>query len=784
MSALLLIITVLRRKCKPFPDGIGLILLNLNTFQTLLTAAEAYFHLGYAVIPLLGDIDPTRPKVAARAWSVYQQRLATLDEIGSWFSPTGGAAALGIVTGRISRLVVLDFDSPDLLADFRRRFPDLLETRTVTSAGRGLPHLYFHLPPHLRLSSQKRQGVDLLSDGRYVVAPPSTINDQAYRLTRGGMPRLLTEYDIQRLQAFVGKTQEMAGGSNPAPTERKIKGEGKANGALTPIQINSVEKNLRSSPTPQPLSLPLEIPTQGTASKTTRDHLYGLYQYWRSKTARNEALFRTALYARDHGWDESRTRRALAALHINQTSVNPIKETQAIRQREAYATIRSVFSRPARLITPSPTLHQQRSQAHSADSRIQGRETLPNSVREALMQRKLTYVIRTFEGLLLAGFRAGMGFTADQAIHALKGVVGRDSIYNALNAIAPNGLPFFPQRIPSAHPKASSEAANQKSRLKTKKCFFVTEKKSGIKKRGIQSRRFKMPTINDLCRMLGVKSSGSDVLTRDDLMSAHQTRMALHRELIKRRPGEYSRRWLANRLGVTRRTLDTYNRLIPIRTRATYHETALSWTSIDPLLTDEILAGAFIETLTGKKYPALRAVAARLLAKGTYIRLKQRASNLYWFGSDEPPPNILPNYNAMQIEPPSHREASHRRQERCYESRPYPKLREEIKSQYLSKSVEKMQAASVVVPPQETHFASASMKKMSLSPAQQEALAQSIYSQIDGLSLKNARKLASTYTEKHIRFALQRLQQHTSLANPSGFFVSVLRSTARMEGGN
>jgi hypothetical protein len=512
-------------------------------------------------------------------------------------------------------------------------------------------------------------------------------------------------------------------------------------------------------------------------TKTTRDHLHGLYQYWRSKTARNEALFRTALYARDHGWDESQTRRALAALHVSQTSANPMKETQGIRQREAYATIRSVFSRPAR----PPTLPL---------PHTQGRETLPNSAREALMQRKLTYVIRTLEGLLLAGFRAGMGFTADQAIETLKGVVGRDSIYNALNAIAPSGQPFFRQRIPSAHPKASGEAAYQKSRLKTKKCFFVTEKKSGIKKRGMKSRRFKMPTVNDLCRMLGVKSSGSDVLTQDDLMSAHRTRMALHRELIKRRPGEYSRRWLANRLGVTRRTLDTYNRLIPIRTRATYHETALSWTSIDALLTDEALAGAFIETLTGKKYPALRAVAARLLAKGTYIRLKQRASNLYWFGSDDPPPNILPNYQAAEDlnRHPTGRlrtdaKGDKNKTERDYEGRPYPKLKEEIKPQKLPKAVETKRAVSVVAPPQETPLASAPVyaKGVNLSAAQQEALAQSIYSQIDGLSLKNARKLANTYSEKNIRFALQRLQQRTNLDNPSGFFVSVLRSTARME---
>ena len=67
------------------------------------------------------------------------------------------------------------------------------------------------------------------------------------------------------------------------------------------------------------------------------------------------------------------------------------------------------------------------------------------------------------------------------------------------------------------------------------------------------------------------------------------------------------------------------------------------------------------------------------------------------------------------------------------------------------------------------------------SPAQQESLAQTLYSRINGLSLKNARKLATTYSEKNINLALQRLQQRTNLTNPTGFFVTVLRSTARME---
>lgn len=287
-----------------------------------------------------------------------------------------------------------------------------------------------------------------------------------------------------------------------------------------------------------------------------------------------------------------------------------------------------------------------------------------------------------------------------------------------------------------------------------------------------------------------VKSSGSDPLTRDDLRSAHQTRMALHRELIKRRPGEYSRRWLANRLGVSRRTINTYNHQIPIHTRPTYHESSLSWTTIDNLLGDEALAGAFIETLMGKKYPALRSIAAHLLAKGTYIRLKQRASNLYWYGSDHPPPNILPGY--ASVEPSRNTEPS---PQRNYASQPYPGMENRIEPQKHRDQREDLtniqtvgtrHIVSAALPTQTSvHSVGEGLRSFHshtpapLPPAQQEALAQTIYTHIDGLSLKNARQIATTYTEKNIRFALTRLQQRTNLTSPSGFFVSVLRSTAR-----
>jgi len=873
---MLLIITLLTRRCKLFPSGNGLNLSKFNDFPTLLNAAETYYSLGYAVIPLLGDFDPDRPKVAARAWSAYQNRLANLDEFNAWFSPEGGAAALGIVTGRISRLVVLDFDSADLFSEFRRRFPDLLETRTVQSAGRGLPHLYFHLPPYLSMASQKRAGVDLLSDGRYVVAPPTVINDQPYRITRGGMPRSLNDYDIKRLQSFVTGTQSRSqtyikvepppassplsrsnrGGlgreSNP-PTSTSFVEAGLIPPAVSNVatassnmqpplstQWRGVEgEDASSVGTQHAVSAPVVSPVSThTLPLPSRAALHGLYLYWCGKGGRNDALFRTALYARDHGLDEAQTRRLLVAIHVSTPS--PVNEgglrrrgseSAALRQREAYATIHSAFSRPARVVTtPSPACGLSANEPAKVADGL-GRGFLPNSIREALLQRNLTCVVRTLEGLYQAGFRPGRGFITEPAIEALKGIVGRDSVYHALNALAPNGQPFFPRRSPSALPPASSEAARQKHPLKTKKCFFVTEKKSGIKKRGVKARRFKFPTIESLCKLLEVEITGSDPLTRDDLTSARQTRMALHRELIKRRPDEYTHRWLAKRIGVSRRTISTYNRLIPIHSQPTFHETTLSWANIDSLLSDEVLSGAHIETILGKKYPALHSIACKELAKGTFIRLKERKGNFYWYGSDAPPPHVeeqmqrnTPNPSPSPIVTG---EGSRRRlanfQGRDDEGRDYPKGQNANQSvtHAVSNSVQvsastssvgkglrpfrELPTASLSVGTRHAVSAShlpspspacggglgrglSSASPAALTPEKAEALAQTIYERVnqygDGtskrFSLKNARKFVKTYTEKHIHFALERLSQRKNLASPTGFFVTVLRSTARM----
>lgn len=671
-----------------------------NCSSTLLTAAEAYFYLGWSVIPLHGDLDSARPKVPSIPWAVHQQYRPSLHDHQQW-TTFGG---LGIVTGRVSQLVVLDFDSEEIFNDFRLKYPDLIDTHTVQSAGRQLPHLYFKLPDHLHLDSQKGQGIDLLSNGRYVVAPPTTINGQTYKITRGGIPRTLSERDIRRIQAFLDAHKE-------------------------DLQPNPTKTN-------QSLIITLEKPT----SKDLRN----LYHQLTQRGGRNEALFRTSLYARDTGWQTTETQQCLIPLHIQLSRQH---ETAVQRQREALATIRSAFSRPARQTTvqaPQNTLQ------------------LSNSVREALLQRKLTCVVRTYEGLLQAGIQPGAVIGTKDTVDRLKGQVGRFSILNALKA--GNGNQRF---FPSVNlPKTANAVATDKNQEVSKNAFIEGSNLQQKPQGGRPQYLFRIPTNDDLCAMLGVKVTGSDLLEPSDLTSAHQTRMALHRELIKRRPGQYPRRWLAQRLGVNTRTIAAYNNLIPIHSKEMHIETPITWKTIECLPFDEPLQGAVLVTLRGKRYPALRTIASRLLARGEGIHLKQQTVNFYWYGDEEPLLARLQVQQEIEVRQ-EHIEAFMAQQETV-------------------KSVIQVQQPVVVKQGRvETKAPAPQNYRKPLKNLTHEALAQQVYETLDKqLSLINARRTVATYGQPAISSALDLLKKRKTIVNPVGFMLTMLQSTHTKRSGS
>ena len=103
-------------------------------------------------------------------WTPFQTRHPTEKEICEWFDQNPDAD-IGIVTGRISNLVVFDLDSEDALeyAEARGGFPDTPKTTT----GKGY-HLYMRYPD-FEVPNRVNSGIkiDIRGNGGYAAAPPS-----------------------------------------------------------------------------------------------------------------------------------------------------------------------------------------------------------------------------------------------------------------------------------------------------------------------------------------------------------------------------------------------------------------------------------------------------------------------------------------------------------------------------------------------------------------------------------------------------------------------------------
>jgi hypothetical protein len=239
--------------------------------------------------------------------------------------------------------------------------------------------------------------------------------------------------------------------------------------------------------------------------------------------------------------------------------------------------------------------------------------------------------------------------------------------------------------------------------------------------------------------------------------------MALHRELIKRRPGPYGRGWLARRLGVNKRTIAAYNQLIPIHSRAIHIETPITWKTIERLPFDEPLQGAVLVSQTGKRYPALRTIASRLLARGEGICLKQQTVNFYWYGDEEP---IMARLQVQQ--------------------------EVEVRQEHLENFMAQQAPTHTVIKTQPLAAKPVNSKPRvpknlyrPLKDTSHEAQAQHLYEIMnqDGvkhLSLANARRLVTTYDSEAITSALSQLAKRQAISNPTGFLVTILRSEAKM----
>ncbi len=127
-------------------------------------------------------------KKPAVEWKVYQDRPPSKAEIMEWQRNKPGAN-IGMATGHLSNVVVIDCDSTESINRFINSYPEAQCTRQVAT-GRGR-HFYFQHCDGVRNDAGRLlgAGIDVRGEGGFVVVPPSThANGKQYQYINRNRP--------------------------------------------------------------------------------------------------------------------------------------------------------------------------------------------------------------------------------------------------------------------------------------------------------------------------------------------------------------------------------------------------------------------------------------------------------------------------------------------------------------------------------------------------------------------------------------------------------------------
>lgn len=149
--------------------------------MSILEKAKKYRQNGWSVIPI-----EKKTKDPALKWKKYQTEYAKDDEITEWFDKE--RYNVGIVTGKLSNLGVVDADGADGLTQLQKLGLHSPFT-VITGSGK---QLYYKFG-ELNNTVKKWDGLDTRGEGGYVVAPPSIHpSGKQYSWVGGQTPNIST----------------------------------------------------------------------------------------------------------------------------------------------------------------------------------------------------------------------------------------------------------------------------------------------------------------------------------------------------------------------------------------------------------------------------------------------------------------------------------------------------------------------------------------------------------------------------------------------------------------
>jgi hypothetical protein len=188
----------------------------------MLEAALSYLMDGRPIFPVCTPVAPGRclqhgkcqdgsksraGKVPLVPWRKYQTELPSEQEVIDWWSKRWPQANIGMATGSLSGVAVLDVDD---LAARKQAFQSggLDSTPTVFTGKAGGTHFHLKWPGYeVKNFARKMPGLDFRGDGGYVLLPPSRHELGAqYRWAEGTFPLAPSPLPRWLTDLFTGST--------------------------------------------------------------------------------------------------------------------------------------------------------------------------------------------------------------------------------------------------------------------------------------------------------------------------------------------------------------------------------------------------------------------------------------------------------------------------------------------------------------------------------------------------------------------------------------------------
>ncbi len=153
----------------------------------MIGAALEYYDMGLCIIPMRQDT-----KSPYIGWKQYQTEMPTRDNIVEWWEQWPDAM-IGLVTGDLNGICLLDVDSVEAGKKIREIAPDIGDPHAKTP--RPGWHWYFKSPKGLTCHDGVSTEIDIKAQGGLAIIPPSNRNGKSYKF-------ISPDFDFRNLQSL------------------------------------------------------------------------------------------------------------------------------------------------------------------------------------------------------------------------------------------------------------------------------------------------------------------------------------------------------------------------------------------------------------------------------------------------------------------------------------------------------------------------------------------------------------------------------------------------------